>query len=236
MKQRIVCLAVLMLFGLEPLFADAPEIGSSQNLDEKTSRAVVRNKRYYKAGKIELGVSAGLMPYDSAVESYTAGARLTWHISDHYGWEIIDFQKSFSSVTSFITGSGLIGSVAQIQKLDVLKPNMMIGSNFVMSPLYGKIRFFGVLYLDMYVVAGLGFVDTQTIRYSFTNQAGSVVNTGMDFAINYGVGFKFFMTNAFTGFIDLRNYMSNSMTYDARKFSSFFTVSGGISLVLPNFG
>ncbi len=236
MNIRIV-FAVLFFALSAPVFADDPEIGGPQNLNEKHNQSVVRNKKYYKTGKFELGIGAGMMPYDSAVDQYSLGARLTWHISDHYGWEIIEYQKFFSSVNSFVTGSGLIGDATKnIQRVDVVKANSLIGSNFVLSPLYGKIRFFGVVYLDIYLVAGLGLMDTQTISYSFTNQSGSPAASGYNFAINYGFGLKVFMNNAFTLFVDMRNYMANSPAYGANAFRSNFTASAGLSFFLPNFG
>jgi outer membrane beta-barrel protein len=236
MNIRIV-FAVLFFAFCAPVWADDPEIGGDQNLYEKRNQSVVRNKKYYKAGKIELGIGAGMMPYDSAVDQYTLGARLTWHISDHYGWEIIEYQKVLSSVNSFITGTGLIGDATKnIQDVQVVKANSIIGSNFVVSPLYGKIRFFGVVYLDIYVVAGLGLMDTQTIQYSLSNQSGSQVNSGFNFAINYGFGLKVFMNNAFTLFVDMRNYMAHSPAYGSSAFRSNFTASAGLSFFLPNFG
>jgi outer membrane beta-barrel protein len=232
-----ILIAVLAVVLAAPSWADEPEIGGPQNINEKQNQSVVRNKKYYKAGKFEVGIGAGMMPYDSAVDQYTFGGRLTWHISDHYGWEIIEYQKVFSSVNSFITGPGLIGDGNKlIQDVQAVKVNSIIGSNFVMSPLYGKIRFFGVVYLDIYVVAGLGLVNTQTVSYSFANQSGSEVASGYNFAINYGFGFKVFMNNAFTLFVDMRNYMANSPAYGSSAFRSNFTASAGLSFFLPNFG
>ncbi len=243
MKQCIKALAVVSfaLFA-SAARADAPEIGGSQNTYEKENKTVLRNKRFYKSGKLELGVSAGILPYDSLFNHYMLGARATWHISDHFGWEILDYQKPFASVTSFTTS--LVSDPPPgkaITALDAVKLKNSFGTALLMSPFYGKIRFFGaqVLYLDIYVVTGVGMINTETIRFS-NNGSTSYTETSMvnawDLSINYGVGFKIFLSNAFTLFFDLRNYMANSQKYGTKAFRSNFNVSGGVSFVLPNFG
>ena len=76
---------------------------SAQDDYEKSIESVVRHKHFYKAGKFEISGVAGVMPYDSLINHYMLGARLSWHLADHYGWEIADVQKSFPSLTSFTT-------------------------------------------------------------------------------------------------------------------------------------
>lgn len=232
MKQRIA-LIVLCLSSLA--FADAPEIGGSQNTFEKEISAVVRNKKYYKAGKLELSVSGGLLPYDQLFTQYMLGGRLTWHIRDHYGWEIVDFQKLFSSTSSFTTS--LAGnSSMNIYNLQGVKSNMYIGSAFLFSPFYGKGRFFGkTIFLDIYAALGLGMANTTTMTYSF-GSAESAAASAWDPSINYGLGFKFFIGNAFSVFFDMRNYMSYSVDYSRRSWHSNFALTTGLSFFFPGFG
>ncbi len=244
MRQRVALLALLLLqtFCVSAWSDDdGPEIGGSQNKYEKEIQAVVRNKRFYKSGKVELAISAGLLPYDSLFDHYLLGGRLAWHISDHYGWEIVDFQKPFGSVTSFTT-SLASNPTKNIAVLQALQLNNMVGTSFLASPFYGKIRFFGaqVVYLDVYLALGLGMVNTTTHEYnhtaSSTTFSQTVAATGWDLSLNYGVGFKFFLGNAFSLYFDMRNYMSNSVMYGNRALRSNFTVTGGFSFFLPNFG
>lgn len=240
MKQRVAAVAILFAQLLcAPLRADAPEIGGPQNTYEKEVQSVVRNKRYYKSGNLELGISGGLLPYDSLYGQAAVGGRLTWHLSDHYGWEVLDLQLVMGGVTSYIT-SLVSDTTKNIVNLQALRMKTAIGSGFVMSPFYGKIRFFGaqVVYLDIYVTLGLGLINTETTQY--THAAGSytstVLNSGWDPALNYGAGFKFFLSDSFTLFFDLRNYMTHSQMYGRRSFSSNFTVTGGLSIFLPGMG
>lgn len=217
--------------------ADEPEVGGAQYLEEREEQSVVRSKRYYKAGKVELGVGGGILPYDSLFNQVMVGGRLTWHISDHYGWEIVDFQLPFGSTSSQIT-SLVTNTQNNIQNLEAVKLGTSIGSSFLMSPFYGKIHFFGsqVAYLDIYVSLGLGLVNTQTLGFSFAVPTATQVSRGWDPSLNYGIGFKFFLNNSFTFFVDLRNYMTYSATYGRRGFGSNFSASGGISIFLPGFG
>lgn len=239
MKRSNALLAFLVVLSLgAPVWADPPEVGSRQNVSEKENQAVVRNKRFFKGNQVELGIGGGLMPYDSTLDTYTLGAHLDWHFNDHWAWEIIEYQKTFSSVTSFITSKAADNNM-NLQDLQVIRPNSIIGTNLLVSPFYGKIRMLGVVYLDIYLIAGLGFVNTTTLRYTHTSGTSyntTEVNSGYDFAINYGVGFKFFLNNTFTLYFDLRNYMANSFSYGRRGFGSNFTSSLGLSIFLPNFG
>jgi outer membrane beta-barrel protein len=146
----------------------------------------------------------------------------------------------FGSVTSFVT-SQVRDNVKNIADLQGMKMKTVLGSSYVLSPFYGKIRFFGaqVVYLDIYLVMGLGLVSGETLKY-FHNGADSYSSTTVsatwDPSLNYGVGFKFFLNNSFSLFFDLRNYMSYSTVFGRRAFYSNFTASGGISIFLPGFG
>jgi len=243
--KRCIAATIAFLFLVSPQIAraaddDRVEVGSPQNNYEKDIDAVVRNKRYYKKGVLEFGLSGGILPYDSIYNHFLVGGKLTWHITDHFGWEIIDYQMPFGSVTTF-TESLVSDPTKDIVKLDGVKLKHSIGTSFLMSPFYGKIRFFGaqVVYLDIYIALGAGVMNTDTIRYSHdggTSYTTNTVASGWDLSINYGGGFKFFINNAFTLFFDLRNYMSNSQAYDGRAFRSNFAVSGGLSFFLPNLG
>ncbi len=240
MKRRVAIVAIFFAeLVCANLRADAPEVGGAQNTHEKEIQSVVRNKRYYKSGKIELGLSGGMLPYDSLFDQYVLGGKLTWHIGDHYAWEVLDFQLPFGAATNFIK-SNVSDASKNIADLQALKLKTVLGSSFVASPFYGKIHLWGatVVYLDIYVALGLGLVNTETLKYSHSagTYTSSQVATGWDPSLNYGAGFKFFINNSFTLFFDMRNYMSHSQMYGKRGLSSNFTATVGLSLFLPSFG
>ncbi|MBY0370545.1 outer membrane beta-barrel domain-containing protein [bacterium] len=237
--QTIRRIALLALFGLAAgpgqLLADGPEVDSPQHGYERNIGAVVRDKRYYKASKIELAVDGGLTPYDSTYDNYFLGGRLTWHISDHYGWEIIDWQHAFSTVTSWTTSLVAANNLTDVQ---VIKLKEMVGTSFKLSPFYGKIRFFGsqVVFLDIYATLGLGMVNSETHKFTGTGPTETTVSASWDPSLNFGLGFSFYLSNNFTLNFDMRNYMAYSTTYGMRRLNSNFVFTGGLTIFLPGFG
>lgn len=222
---------------------DVASTDDSQKEYERSVNAVVRNKIFYKSGHIEVGATAGVMPYDSVINHLMAGGRATWHLSDHYGWEIIDAQLSFPTVTSFTldTASGKKTGGQPLSNLQTVKLKILAGTNFLLSPFYGKIRFFGrqVLHIDMYVVLGFGMASTDTLR--FTGQGPdqpvteTVVKSSWDPMGTFGLGFRVFLNSAMGLTLDMRDYLVHSEVYGKRSLKSNFAVFAGLSFFLPTF-
>jgi len=237
-NHRIFWILLGLLLTSLPSFAATDEGDQSQRNYEREIQAVVRNKYFYKSGRIEVTGTAGVMPYDSAVSHYMAGGRLAWHFSDHYGWEIADLQLGFPSVTGYIRNYVQEFGLSNVQTVKIKK---MAGSNFLLSPIYGKIRFFGrqILYFDVYLVAGLAMANTEVLQLASAGktQAGveTIMKTGWDPTISLGFGFKIFLNDAMGLVFDLRNYLVSSETYGKRTFKSNFTVFAGMSFFLPTF-
>lgn len=218
-----------------------PTAGSnfdSQGEYERGVEAVVRNKFFYKAGRIEVTGAAGVMPYDSLVNHYMVGGKLTWHLADHYGWEILDANMAFPSVTSFTSG---LAQERGLSNLQATKLKQMFTTNFLLSPLYGKIRFFGsqILFFDIYFVVGGGLANTETFRLSTTGPSiaatESSVRTGMEPVFDFGIGFKIFMNQMMGIVVDLRDYVVYSEVYGKKAPKSNFSVFAGMTFFLPNF-
>lgn len=205
---------------------------------ERSINSVVRQKIYYKAGRLEVGGAVGVMPYDSVINHVMAGGRLTWHLSDHYGWEVVDAMLTFPTVSSFTTN--LVQSQG-ITNLQTVKLKMLFGTNFVLSPLYGKIRFFGrqVMHLDLYFLGGIGAANTETLKFvstgTTTAPSQTVFKTGFDPMLNFGMGFRIFMNSAMALNLDFRDYVVMSQVYGSRSMKSNFAVFGGLSFFLPTF-
>jgi len=205
---------------------------------ERSIEAVVRNKYFYKSGKLEVAGVGGVMPYDSLVNHYMAGGKLTWHLSDHYGWEIIDAQFTFPSLTGYVQELAKAKGIANLQ---FAKLKMMITSNFLFSPIYGKIRFFGsqILYYDIYATIGAGMARTETVRLNSsgagTAATESSVRTGFDPAFDFGIGFKIFVNDAVGIVIDFRDYITHTDVYGKKSLKSNFSVLAGVSMFLPTF-
>jgi outer membrane beta-barrel protein len=237
--QRVLVLATAILCSVvqgAPIAGGSAGAGNTQTDQERSMSAVVRNKYFYKAGRIEIGGTAGAMPYDSLVNHYMLGGKATWHLSDHYGWEILDAQLAFPAVTGYT--SDLVKAKG-ISNLQTSKLNMILTTNLLVSPIYGKIRFFGsqVLYFDFYFSGGPGVARTETIKLS--NSGGtavtSSVRTGFEPAFDFGLGFKIFMNNAMGLMVDFRDYVTYTEVYGKKALKSNFSVFAGLSFFLPTF-
>jgi len=235
MKQLLVVLSIVFLS--TNLWAAKPKSLESQGAFERSINSVVRNKYFYKANKIEFGLSAGLMPYDSVVSHTLIGGKISWHLSDHFGWEIADIQYGIPTITSDIKDKVSSKKLANVQFSQI---NLLATSNLLVSPIYGKIRFFGnqVLYFDIYAVLGAGFANTKTIKLS--DSTGSAltetkVRSGMEPVLDFGLGLKVFTSNFMGLVIDLRDYVTFAEVYSSRKPRSNFSVFAGLSFFLPTF-
>lgn len=244
MKNLITRAALLLL----PLvcgtaFAIVSDVGGGQGDYEREVGAVVRNKRYYKAGKLEINADVGLFPYESVSSNYQFGGRLIWHFSDHLAWQIVDAQYVASSVDM-----GYIGSLSNaagagaLSNVQTVLPKLFISTNLMLSPTYGKIRFFGssVLYFDIYGSIGLGAAKTDTHKFttigtSSTTVTDTVVNSGMGLMGNFAVGFRIFAGHSLGFNIDLRDYLASTKVYDSTSLKNFFVVTFGVSFFLPGF-
>lgn len=211
-------------------------IPPSQEKDESSNESVVRNKIFYKTGKFEPSIVAGTMPYDSLINHYLLGGRLAWHLSDHFGWEVADLQFSIPSVTAYTRN---FVTQFTVSDLETQRLKMIVASNFLMSPIYGKIRLTGsqVLYFDLYLVAGVGVANNDTVKvfYDGTSAQESIVRTGFDPLFDFGLGFKFFLNRAMGLTFDLRDYVVYSELYGKKTMKSNYTVSLGLCFYLPTF-
>lgn len=237
MKNWLALFSAMFLFTAAAGYAHE-NISISQTDDERSSETVVRNKVFYKPGKFELSPVLGVIPFDSIVNHFLVGGRLTWHFSDHFGWEILDVTLPLPSITDY--GRGLITNAAEpLYDVQVNKMKLILGTNLLFSPLYGKLRFFGnsILFFDIYTVAGLSFINTEVVKLS--GDTGTLVETSLktsfDPAFNFGFGFKVFATNVVGVLIDFRDYFSYSESYGKKHITSHFGVNVGLSLFVPPF-
>lgn len=234
-------LAALLLSTLVSLPAPAAtEEGRAEQADyEREIGAVVRNKIYYKPGAVEFGFMGGTMPYDSVINTYTLGGRAVWHVSDHFGWEIVDVQYAFPSLGAFT--SNLLKVYSNINNLQNSQLNLWVGTGVLMSPFYSKIRMFGrwVIYFDIYVSVGLGFAKTETYRFGHTSPStdpsSTLVRSAWDPGFSIGAGFKVYLTNGIGLLLELRDYIVYTEEYASRRLRSNYSVFAGLTFFLPSF-
>lgn len=233
-KHHRLLLWVAVFFSALSAYGAAPK---PQDDYERGIGAVVRNKTFYKTGKFEATGAASIMPYDSLVNHYLLGGRLTWHLSDHFGWEIIDLHYAFPSVTGYTTK---LVQEKGLSKLDTTELKLLASTGVVASPIYGKFHLFGssVIYFDIYAVLGAGVAQVNTLTFSTPNTATAPTKTSVghtDPMFNIGIGFKFFLNSAVGFVFDVRDYLTLSETYGQKSLKSNFNVSVGLSFYLPTF-
>jgi outer membrane beta-barrel protein len=238
-RHPLLALSFLLIGLTSQGWALTSTLNPSQDEYEKSIEAVVRHKDYYKAGRLEVEITAGVMPYDSLINHYMAGGRLIWHITDHLGWEIADIQGAFSSVTSFTTN--LVSSYG-LSNLQTQRMHLLTSSNFLVSPIYGKFHLIGrsVVHFDAYLAAGFGVANDDTLMLSAPSSGGAVtqtnVRTGFDPLFDVAVGFKFFLNDTAGLVFDMRDYVVYSQLYSGQTLKSNYSVFLGLCFFLPTFG
>ncbi len=140
-------------------------------------------------------------------------------------------------MSSYTTGLVAANSISNLQTSEI---KFLAATNFIMSPLYGKIRLWGdsVVHFDIYVVLGIGAANTNTIQVSSPSGGTPVQNTiktSWDPMFDFGLGFKLFVSNAFAVVVDFRDYVTDSTAYGSRSFGSNFAVNGSVAFFLPTF-
>ncbi len=237
MNNMIRLLSLTLFLSCVSVTADE-NISPSQTDDERTSETVVRNKYFYKPGKLELSPVIGMVPFDSTVNHFLAGGRLTWHLSDHWGWEILDVTLALPSMTTYAKD---LVRTNDISNLQTNKMKLILGTNLLYSPLYGKFRFIGnsILHFDIYAVGGLGFTNTEVVQLVSTGTGSAptenILKTSWDPTLNFGFGFKFFLTDVAGLLIDFRDYFTYSEAYGKKRLASHFGVNLGLSVFIPPF-
>lgn len=212
---------------------------SGQDEYEKSVGAVVRNKEFFKAGHFDVAATAGLMPYDSLMNHYQVGGRLTWHVSDHIGWEIVDLNLPFGSPTGYT--NELVSTQGLTNGVQAEKIKLMAASNILISPLYGKLRFFGasVIHFDIYLAAGLGYHSSEITKYSGSTGGPvteTVIGSKGGFLFDVGLGLKLYPSRFMGLTVDLRDYFTTPTLYGNSSPKSNFTVTFGAVFFLPSFG
>lgn len=175
----------------------------------------VQRKVFLKKKRVELYPYFGLDLNDPFFQHLIVGGSLAFHIADSFAVEA--------------RGGGVIASIKQNTiKLVRLQSGAVMGNpppeftfhadlDASWAPLYGKISLFGegILHFDTYLTAGPGVFGT---------------DEGVNPAVNFGIGQRYFITDWLTARIELRNYLfieSRNDESDLQNLLIFgFSVSG----------
>lgn len=234
MRRNILALALVFSVCL-PAFAVIPSVNEAQAETEREIKAVVRNKRFYKKGHVEFALGYGLNPFDLVLNNPLAHARLTWHLSDNWGWEVAN--GFFGSPS----GHAYAASLAQTNGISNLQFSGIqwgVTTSIVWTPIYSKVRLWGstVLYFDGFGVLGGGMASTKLFTYSSPglNQAATISESAsrMEPVVNIGIGFRFYFSRRFAVLLDLRNYLLYSETYGSKSLRSNYMTNLMLSATL----
>lgn len=234
--MRKLGLALALIFSVcLPAHAVIPSVSEAQAEKEREIKAVVRNKRFYKKGRFEFAAGAGLNPFDLVLANQMFYGRFTWHVSDSWGWEVVNAFFGSPKETQYARDLVQVNGISNMQFTGI---KFGVTSNAVWTPIYSKVRLWGatVLYFDGFFVFGGGLASTQLFTFSSPglNQPGvlSIGQAQMEPCINLGVGFRFYFNRTFAFILDVRNYLLYSTTYNQKSLRSNYMTNLMISATL----
>ena len=157
-------------------------------------------ERPYRLGH-EFQLGLGVLPMDAFYVGAVIGASYTYHFSDFWGWEIAGAGYSLNFDT---------GLKNQLRSDYLIEPvggggervRLFGSTGVVVKPLFGKLTLFNqtIVHAETFFTAGLGSVLKRP-------QAGEGANNGgYRFAVNLGMGFRFWTTRAVSWRLDIRDY------------------------------
>lgn len=167
----------------------AQEAHAQYDDEEGGGTAVVIQNRKFKMAH-EFTLQLGTQPLDAFVKGVTISGRYTLHFDDFNAWEIAAATYAFNIDTGL--KDQLINNFGvQAEALPTLQ--LVLDSNYVMKPFYGKLALFNrtLLYAELFLVAGV----------TVTAWSDGSFRPGPDF----GGGLRFFVTEWFSIRTDIRH-------------------------------
>ncbi len=154
---------------------------------------VVQNRQFSKKNRLSLQAFAGTIATDPFLSVKSVGGGLSYHFSESFGITAIGrkYLVSDSRATEDLrTGTSGGGGIV----VNVNKPDVFYGGEFVYTPLYGKISLSGssIVHYDAHLIAGLGVTDTET---------------GKLLTPNVGFGPQFYLSNSLALRLDYRMFV-----------------------------
>ncbi len=179
MKTRILgALIAARLFATQPAFAsDQDDLG--------TGHVVAVEDRPYRMVH-EFTVTAGVLPADALYTGLTLGGSYTLHLTDLWAWEAVNFHYSANIDSGLDNTLADRWSVAPESNPEI---RYMIGSEIVLTPLFGKISLFNssIIYASTFFALGggvarytTGFRPQGTFGPGIRVFLGKVVSTRLD--------------------------------------------------------
>jgi len=196
----VACCLVLCGVVLAPL---APAAGQESGREEGGKVYAVQKKEYRM--KNELYAAVGVLPMDAFYKGVTIGGGYTYHFSHHFAWEVFQFLYS-NNVDTGLEDKLIEGFGAEKDNFREVK--MLANSNIVFVPLYGKMSWLNrkVVQMELYLTGGPGVAQYKD--YVRQRAEGYAEESKYYFSANFGLGLRLFFSKAFSGRLDLRDYMN----------------------------
>ena len=127
----------------------------------------VRNKFFYKTGRVEITPYFAWIATDPLNTEVTAGGRFTYHFNERLGVEI---DGSYAFLGLAANTNNLARAVLNLATdsdpsfhLESVDPGAVVTGSLVWSPMYGKLNPFGaaIINLDFFFVVGAGYGNEQ---------------------------------------------------------------------------
>jgi len=167
---------------------------------------VIQDRKFTKAGRLELGLDGGTMNASPFYRTFTYGARTAYHFSEYYAAEAFfnassgTLSKDGKQIDDFLKANNF-QSVKEYQK-----PGIYGGVGLNWSPIYGKFAFFrkSIIHFDIFGLLG---VSVMTSKSNVTSAGGK--NQTHPGSL-MGVGARVFLSNHFSLRADVRNNIYRS--------------------------
>lgn len=120
--------------------------------EEGGGTAVVIQDREFDLAH-EFTIQAGSLPLDAFAKGWTVGGRYTLHFDDFNAWEIVGATYSFNLDTGL---ENALRDKFTVQPEQLPQLLLVLDSNYVMTPFYGKFVFFNqlIVYQELCLNAG----------------------------------------------------------------------------------
>lgn len=151
----------------------------------------VERKAFLKKSRVEIFPQFGLDLNDPFFQHMLVGAAVGFHVADSLAFELRG-----SAVVASIKSSAIRFVRTETDSLLKNAPELQYHADLdvVWAPLYGKISLFseGILHFDTYITAGPGIFGT---------------DAGINPAVNFGLGQRYFITDWLTARLEIRDYL-----------------------------
>ena len=196
--------------------------------------ALVRNKFFYKRGRLEIAPRFGYVVNNALNQEATFGLGVTYHFSERLGLEIAG---DFAPLSGTANTKSLAKAVLRVLedpdfRLESVDPLAFVTASLIWYPMYGKLTPFSsfVVNLDFFFLFGIGwsmeYVEMVGMRDFNQDHEAVVIPTAPEpnhlFVANFGFGAKWYLTRWLSFRIDGRLYVTwdNVIDFDSEESAS----------------